>query len=157
NNRFENMWEGLLTYAVDAVIANNTMLNVTHGLSVHGIAVPAPAGFSPVIASNTLTIAQWWPVEIDVVHAPGIWVNFRRGKASPLNVIANVINTPTAAPPGKTIRAIEVLTVDEQAKVNLIGNIVNGYGNCHEGVYAAACWRSNAVNVIGGALNNIKN
>jgi len=156
-NKFENMWEGMLTYALDSVIAENTITNVTHGLSVHGVDVAAPVGFSPIIASNTLTIAQWWPKEIDVFHAPGIWINYRRGKAPPLNVFANTINTPTPAPPGKTIRALEVLTVDENGKVNFIGNIVNGYGNCHEGIYAAACWSNHAVNVIGGALRHIRN
>lgn len=156
NNKFENMWEGLLTYAVDAVIANNTITNVTHGLSVHGVCVAAPVGFNPQISSNILTIAQWWPLEINVVHAPGIWVNFRRGTASPLSVRANIINTPKAAPAGKVIRGIEVLTVDEQGKVNLIGNIINGFGNCQEGIYAAGCWRNEAVTVRGGALNNIK-
>jgi hypothetical protein len=156
-NKFENMWEGLLTYAVDAVIANNTITNVTHGLSVHGVCVPAPDGFVPRICSNILTIAQWWPTEIDVVHAPGIWVNFRRGNASLLSVQTNVIHTPKPAPAGKTIRGLEILTVDEQGKVELVGNIVNGYGNCHEGIYASACWSNDAVTVRGGALNNIKN
>jgi hypothetical protein len=157
DNKFENLWEGLLTYAVDAVIANNTITNVTHGLSVHGVCVASPEGFTPQISSNSLSIAEWWPAEIEVVHAPGIWVNFRRGTASTLNVRANVISTPKPAPAGKIIRAIEVLTVDEKGKVNLIGNVVNGYGNCHEGIYAAACWSNDAVTVRGGALNEIKN
>jgi hypothetical protein len=156
-NKFENMWEGVLTYALDSVIAANTITNVNHGLSVHGLDVPAPPGFVPTIASNSLTIAQWWPVEIDVVHAPGIWINFRRGKSSPLNVIANTIDTPKPAPAGKIIRALEVLTIDEQGTVNLINNTVNGYGNCHEGIYAAACWSNHAVTVIGGALRQIRN
>ena len=156
-NKFENMWEGLLTYALDSVIANNTITNVTHGLSVHGIDVAAPAGFVPTIISNSLTIAQWWPIEIEVTHAPGIWVNYRRGKASPLNVIANTINTPNPAPSGKIIRAMEVLAIDESGRVNFINNIVNGYGNCHEGLYAAACWSNHAATVIGGALRQIKN
>jgi len=156
NNKFENMWEGLLTYAVDAVISNNTITNVTHGLSVHGIATAAPDGFNPQISSNWLSIAEWWPTEINVVHAPGIWVNFRRGNASTLSVRANIIHTPKPAPAGKTIRGLEVLTVDEQAKVNLIGNVIYGYGNCNEGIYAAACWSNRSVTVRGGALNQIK-
>ncbi|HYG33164.1 MAG TPA: hypothetical protein VEC99_00175, partial [Clostridia bacterium] len=97
NNKFENMWEGLLTYSVEAVIAHNTITNVTHGLSVHGAVAPAPTGFAPIIASNTLSIAQWWPVEISLTRAPGIWVNYRRENASPLRVVGNVIDTPTPA------------------------------------------------------------
>lgn len=158
NNKFANCWEGLQTYAVHSVITNNTFESCNLGLSLHGTITAAPAGFSPLIASNILTIAEWWPDEQlpDRMNAQGIWINYRRDNAAELNVVGNVIQTPADAPPGKTIRGIYALTVDGNGKVNLIDNTVNGQGHCDVGVYVTACWSNGAVNVLGGTLANIK-
>jgi hypothetical protein len=157
NNRFETMWEGLLTYGVQGVISNNTFVSVNRGLSVHGITVPARAGFIPCVVSNVFTIAEWWPLsaELDRVYSMGVWVNYRRGEAALLEVIGNVVNTPLPSPSGKTVRGFYTLDVDGGGKVNLVNNTVNGAGNCHVGIVAASCWSNNAVQVRGGTLDQI--
>ena len=155
SNQFENMWEGVSTYNLHSVIAYNTFTNLNHGISVHGTVNAAP-GFTPLIASNTLTIAQWWPStpEGDVSRAPGIWVNYRKQQAPRLDVIGNVINTPLAPPPGKTIIGLWAMTADETNQVNFINNTVNGAGICTEGFYAIMCTGDN-VKLLGGSLNGI--
>jgi hypothetical protein len=156
NNKLANMWEGILTYAVDSVIANNVISNVTHGLGVHCVTTCAPKGFFPLIASNTLTIAQWWPVEIQATRAPGIWVNYRRECASPIAVVGNVINTPVTPPVLKSVVGLFALTVDGNGKVDFIGNTVNGDGNCTVGLLASSCWNRDSVRILGGSFKNIK-
>ena len=156
NNKLANMWEGILTYALDSVIANNVITNVTHGLGVHCVETAAPKGFQPLVASNTLTIAQWWPVEIDVARAPGIWINYRRGRASPIDVVGNVVNTPVAPGPFQTIIGLYALTVDGNGKINFLNNTVNGAGNCNLGVLAADCWSNSSVTVLHCALDDIR-
>lgn len=156
DNKLVNMWEGILTYALDSVIANNVITNVTHGLSVHCVETPAAKGFQPLVASNLLTIAQWWPVEIDVARAPGIWINYRRGRAAPLDVVGNVVSTPAAPGPLQTVIGLYALTVDGDGKINFINNTVNGAGNCSMGVLAANCWSNSAVQVLQCSLNNIR-
>ena len=156
DNKLANMWEGILTYALDPVIANNVITNVTHGLGVHCVDSAAPKGFQPLVASNTLTIAQWWPVEIDAARAPGIWINYRRGTASPIAVVGNVVNTPAASGPLKTIIGLYALTVDGKGKVDFIDNTVNGAGNCNLGVLAVNCWSNSSVRVLHCSLNDIR-
>jgi hypothetical protein len=155
NNKLANMWEGILTYALDSVIANNVISNVTHGLGVHCVNTAVPNGFFPLVASNTLTIAQWWPVEIQVARAPGIWINYRRDQASPISVLGNVVNTPVAPPFLKTVIGLYALTVDGDGKIDFIGNTVNGGGNCTVGMLATCCWSNNSVKLVSGSLNNI--
>jgi hypothetical protein len=157
NNKFANMWEGLETYALHAAIVSNTFESVNWGLSVHGTTTPASAGFIPVVANNTLSVAEWFPGDLPGrTNAYGIWINYRRANAAELNVANNVVSTPVAAPAGKTIYALFALTVDGTGKVNFIDNIVNGAGNCSQGVRVFACPNFNAVNVLGGSLNNIR-
>ncbi|HWQ90255.1 MAG TPA: HYR domain-containing protein, partial [Clostridia bacterium] len=157
SNRFENMWEGLQTYAVHSVISDNTFLSCNWGMSLHGTITPAPAGFTPLIASNTLTIAEWWPdTDLPRTNSQAIWINYRRAQAAELDVVGNVINTPVAAPAGRNIRGLYALTVDGGAKVNFIGNTVNGFNNCTHGVYAVGCLPDGAVKVLGGSLLGIK-
>jgi hypothetical protein len=156
NNKLANMWEGILTYALDSVIAGNVISNVTHGIGVHCVTTPAPKGFQPMVSSNTLSIAQWWPAEIQVARAPGIWINFRRENASPIEVKGNVINTPTAAPVLKTIIGLYSLTVGNERKVYFIDNTVNGMGNCTVGFLAANCASRHAVEIERGLFNNIR-
>jgi autotransporter-associated beta strand protein len=155
-NQFETAWEGLQTYAVHAVIADNVFTNVNRGMSLHGTITQAPTGFTPVISNNVVTIGELWPPSwVGRLRSIGIWVNYRRGNAAPLEVIGNVVNTPVAAPTGKTLRGLFALTVDGAGKIDFIDNTVNGEGNCMQGLYAFACPSNNAVTVHGGALNNI--
>jgi autotransporter-associated beta strand protein len=155
NNKFDTIWEGLQTYAVHSVIASNTMVSVNRGLSVHGVSVAASTGFTPLILSNSFTIAQWWPTNISRLRAQGIWVNYRRDSASPLLVSGNTINTPAAAPPGKTLRGLYALNVADAGTITLLNNTVNGAGNCMAGFVASSCWSNNAVQILGGSFNNI--
>ena len=155
NNLLANMWEGILTYALDSVIEKNVISNVTHGLGVHCVNTPAPKGFVPLVASNSLTIAQWWPVEIDVARAPGIWINYRRDRASPINVIGNTIDTPAPPAPFRTIIGLYALTVDGNGKVVFIDNTVNGGNNCSIGMLASSCWSNGAVCLLHASLNDI--
>ena len=157
HNKLANMWEGILTYAMDSIIANNVITNVTHGLGVHCVTTPAPKGFLPLVASNTLTIAQWWPAEIQAVRAPGIWINFRQEEASPIQVLANVINTPTAPPKFKTILGIYALTIDPDRKVEFIDNTVVGRSNCTVGLLVANAPKRQSVRIRGGLLKDIRN
>lgn len=156
NNKLANMWEGILTYALDSVIANNVISNVTHGLGVHCVDTASPKGFQPLVVSNALTIAQWWPVEIDAARAPGIWINYRRDRASPINVVGNVVSTPVAPGPFKTIIGLYALTVDGNGKINFIDNTVQGAGNCSIGLLAASCWSNAAVKVLHCSFENIR-
>ncbi len=155
NNKLANMWEGMLTYALDSVITGNVISNVTHGLSVHCVTTSSPKGFIPLVSSNTLTIGQWWPVEIQAARAPGIWINYRRERASPITVMGNVVNTPTASPSLKTIIGLFALTVDGNGTIDFTDNTVAGTGNCTVGFLAASCWSNNAVRLLGGSLKNI--
>jgi hypothetical protein len=156
NNKLANMWEGILTYSLDSVIGNNLISNVTHGLSVHCVTTSAPKGFTPIVASNTLWIAQWWPTEIQVARAPGIWLNYRRERASPMEVLGNVVNTPIEAPALKTIIGLFALTVDGAGEINFIGNEVNGQGQCEIGFLSSSCLSNQAVQLCAGALKNIR-
>jgi hypothetical protein len=153
NNTLANMWEGILTYAVDSVITDNVITNVTHGLGVHCVTTAAPKGFFPLVASNVVTIAQWWPVEIQVARAPGIWINYRRERASPIAIVGNIVETPVMPPSLKTIIGLYALTVDEGRKVRFIDNVVNGEGNCTVGLLAASCYDS--VELQRGSLRKI--
>ncbi len=155
NNKFEDMWEGILTYAIHSVIANNTITNVNRGLSLHGTITDAGA-FVPAITNNQLTIAQWWPIEISRLRAIGIWINYRREHAAPLWVADNVVQTPVAAPLNATIRGLEALTVDGQGSVTFARNTVKGFNNCYAGMYASACWSNNAVQILGGSLKDVQ-
>lgn len=156
NNKLANMWEGVLTYGVDSVISGNVISNVTHGLSVHCVTTPAPRFFYPLVASNILHIAQWWPVEIQPARAPGIWINYRREAASPIDVIGNVVNTPVQAPALKTIIGLYALTTDGTGTIRFTDNTVNGAGNCTIGFLAANCWSNGSVTVCGGAFKGIE-
>jgi hypothetical protein len=155
NNKFDTIWEGLQIYAVHSVIASNTMVGVNRGLSVHGISFPASTGFTPLILSNSFTIAQWWPTNISRLRAQGIWINYRRDSAPPLLVSGNVVNTPAAAPPGKTLRGLYALNVADAGTISFLNNTVNGAGNCMAGFVASSCWSNNAVQILGGSFNNI--
>jgi hypothetical protein len=155
NNLFDNMWEGLLTYGVEAVISGNTVASATKGLSVHVAVVPPPVGFTPVIANNTVTIGTFYPEEMSLTRIPGIWVNYRRENAVPLTVVSNVVNTPVAAPRGNYFLALYALSIDGQGKVNFVDNVVNGAGNCAQGAFVALCPVPGAVTISGGSLNQI--
>ncbi|HEY5913043.1 MAG TPA: HYR domain-containing protein [Verrucomicrobiae bacterium] len=155
DNKFETMWEGLQTYAVHSVISNNTFVSINRGLSLHGTITVAPAGFKPLVANNHLTIGEWWPAEIGRLRTEGIWINYRRENAAPLEVSGNVVDTPVAAPAGKTLRGLYALNVDGKGEVTFVGNIVSGRGNCQEGVTAALIAKPGAVSVLGGTLTGI--
>lgn len=155
NNKFEDMWEGILTYALHSVIANNAITNVNRGLSLHGTITDA-GGFVPAITNNQLTVAQWWPTEISRLRAIGIWINYRRDKAAPLWVADNVVATPVAMPSNATVRGLEALGVDGQGTVTFVRNTVKGFSHCDVGVYASACWSNNAVQVLAGSLEDVQ-
>lgn len=155
NNKFDTLWEGLSTYAVHSIISNNTFVSVNRGVSLHGTTVPASVGFSPSIVSNSFTLAEWWPTNINRQYSAGVWVNYRRQQAAPLEVSGNHLLTPAPAPSGKTIRGFYALTIDGSAKVSFRNNSINGYGNCHQGLLAAGCSSNNAIQVIGGCFGNI--
>lgn len=155
NNKLEDMWEGILTYALHAVIANNTISNVNRGLSVHSIITDA-GSFVPAITNNNLSVAQWWPVEITRLRGIGIWVNYRRGNAAPLRVAGNIIETPQAAPANKSIRGMEALTIADHGIVNFSENTIKGDGNCQAAFYAVGCWSNNSVQVSSGAFNDVQ-
>jgi len=155
SNKFENTWEGLLTYAVDTVIEGNTITNVVHGLSLHAGMVPVPSDFVPRVVSNHLTIAEWFPEEMPITNAPGIWINYRRA-ATPLAVAGNRIDTPTAAPPGKRILGLYALNVDDGARLDFIGNEVHGSGHCDFGAFVAKCSQREGVRIVGGILEGIQ-
>ncbi len=156
NNYLVNMWEGMLTYSLDAVIADNIVSNVTHGIGVHCVTTAPPKGFTPVVASNLLWVAQWWPVEIIAARAPGIWINFRWDDAAPLDVVGNVIHTPQDAPSLKTIVGLYALTIERGSKVRFLDNTVDGQGHCTVGFLAASCWSNQAVMVSGGAIKGVR-
>lgn len=156
NNLLANMWEGILTYALDSVISGNVISNVTHGLGVHCVNTRAPKGFQPLVTSNLLTIAQWWPVEIEPSRAPGIWINYRREEASPIEVVGNVVATPQPPPAFKTIIGLYALTVDGRGKISFRDNTVRGLGNCSIGLLAAKCWSNAAVKVLDCSFDNIR-
>jgi hypothetical protein len=155
HNKLTSMWEGILTYAVDAIITDNVISNVTHGLGVHCVTTAAPRGFVPLVASNRLSIAEWWPAEIEAVRVPGIWINFRRDEASPMEVVGNVVTTPVAVPGSKTVIGYYALTVDGNGRVDFRDNTLNGEGNCSIGLLAVGCWSNRCVNLSGGALRGV--
>jgi hypothetical protein len=156
NNYLVNMWEGILTYSLDAVIADNVVSNVTHGLGVHCVTTAPPKNFTPLVASNLLWIAQWWPAEISVVRAPGIWINFRSDDAARLDVVGNVIHTPQQAPSLKTIVGLYALTIEQGSGVRFVDNTVEGQGNCTVGLLAASCWSNHSVMISGGAIKGVR-
>src|SRR5581483_6753814 len=125
DNKLANLWEGILTYSLDSIITGNVLSNVTHGLSIHCVTTAAPPGFSPLVASNELWIAQWWPLEIHLARAPGIWINFRQEHASPITVSGNVIHTPVPAPALKTIIGLYALTISDDREVYFVENTVD--------------------------------
>src|SRR5579883_3283089 len=155
HNKLVNMWEGILTYAVDSVISNNVISNVTHGLGVHCVTTASPPGSLPSVAGNYLQIAQWWPAEIQPTRAPGVWINYRREAASPIRVTGNLIETPVPAPALKSIVGMYALTVDA-AKVHFTDNVLNGQGNCDMGFLAANCSETGEVLVSGGQLHDLR-
>lgn len=156
DNYLVNMWEGMLTYSLDAVIANNVISNVTHGIGVHCVTTAAPKGFTPVVASNVLWVAQWWPVEINPARAPGIWINFRWDDAARLDVVGNVIHTPRDAPLLKNVIGLYALTIQRGSEVRFMDNIVDGQGHCTVGLLAASCSSNGAVLVSGGAIQGTR-
>ena len=157
DNKLANMWEGILTYALDSVIENNVISNATRGLSVHCVTTAAPAGFTPSVSSNAISFGQWWPAEIQLARAPGIWINFRREKASPLLVRGNTLATPIQPPALKTVLGFYALTIDGNATVQLTENTILGYTNCNIGIFCASCGRAKAVSIERSSLNDIHN
>src|SRR5207302_1942746 len=71
-NKFDNMYEGIQTYAIHTVIAGNTFTNVDRGLSIHGTTTAPDAGFVPTIARNTIAVRT----NTFLNRAVGIWVNY---------------------------------------------------------------------------------
>lgn len=155
SNKFENMWEGLLTYGVETVIEGNTFTNLVHGLSVHAGLLPVPSDFEPRIASNHLTIGEWFPEEIPVTNAPGIWINNRRAKTT-LQVVGNRIDTPIPAPVGRRLIGFYALNIGGDSSVNFQSNEIHGSGHCNLGAFVAGCPAPAAVRFVGNILGGIK-
>ena len=82
HNLFDNMWEGIQTYAIHTDISYNTMDAVRSGLSVHGTIAAPQSGFTPQIGNNVINL-QWLDYVTDpsVTSGVGIWVNYRRDDA----------------------------------------------------------------------------
>ena len=57
DNLFENLKEGIQTYAIHTDISNNTMIDVNRGVSIHGTNVAADVGFTPKISNNDISLA----------------------------------------------------------------------------------------------------
>lgn len=155
NNKFEKLWEAVLTYGVDSQIVNNTVASAAKGISVHVAVVPAPRAFVPTIANNTISFGQFSPVELNLERSFGIWVNYRRASGSPLSVVGNVINTPVAPGPGKKFIGIYALSLEGNDKATFVDNVVNGAGNCAQGVFVSMSPTPDAMKLRGGQLTGI--
>ncbi len=154
HNYFDNMWEGIQTYAMQADISDNKFTSVNRGLSMHGIHVATDPLFVPKITNNKITIDWTNPYN---EREMGIWVNYRDGSAPPLEVSNNEINCPTAFPTGKTFYGFYALTIGNDRILAFNDNTINGYGNCDRGFYMSSC-PSNNITLHGGSgsFNNIK-
>jgi parallel beta-helix repeat protein len=153
HNYFENMWEGIQTYAIQADISDNKFISVNRGLSIHAVNVATDPLFVPRIANNDVTIDWTNPYNNFEI---GIWVNYRSGSAPDLDVTNNTVTCPVGSiPAGKNFSGLYVMTISNDRKVTFAGNIVNGNGICNTGLYAGNI-SSNNVRITGGSLDNIK-
>ena len=126
------------------------MFDVNRGVSIHGTDTAAAAGFSPEISGNVITL-QW--LTQTGSRDVGIWVNYRRGTASPLDVSGNTINF-TAAPVGKSWIGIYGLTIDGGRTVTFDDNTINGGGFATTGYYFSAVASPN-VTVSNGSISGV--
>jgi hypothetical protein len=151
NNRFNNMWEGIQTYALHADISYNTFTGVDRALSMHSVHAATDAGFLPQIAYNTVSITWKTGYSRNI----GIWVNYRDGNAPALEVKNNTINCSDASLTGKNFFGFYALTLKDNRVVTFADNTITGAGNCSRGFYMTNCPSSN-VTLSGGAFNNIR-
>jgi hypothetical protein len=151
-NKFENMWEGIQTYAIFTDISNNVFTGVDRAISTHGTNVDC-SPFIPRISHNDIYVT--WKTTYSRNNA--IWVNYRRGTAPALSVDHNTIDCSDPSLVGKNYFGFYALTVTDDRQVTFSDNIINGAGNCAIGLYMSAC-PSNNVNLIGGtgSFNNIR-
>ncbi len=153
NNKFDNMWEGVQTYAMHADISDNVFTAVDRAVSMHGVNVDCDAGFVPQIANNEATI-NWKNPNVTTRNV-GIWVNYRRGTAPVLAVSGNTLHYPTAAPSGKTFIGFYALTITDDRTITFSDNTIDGQNNVHRGFYMSNSPSAN-VSLTGGSFNNIK-
>ncbi|MBS1550701.1 MAG: hypothetical protein JST15_01370, partial [Bacteroidetes bacterium] len=151
NNRFNNMWEGVQTYAMHADISYNTFTGVDRALSMHSVHAATDAGFIPQIAYNTVSITWKTGYSRNI----GIWVNYRDGNAPALDVKNNTINCSDASLIGKNFYGFYALTIADNRTLTFSDNTITGAGNCSRGFYMTNCPSSN-VSISGGSFSNIR-
>jgi hypothetical protein len=146
-NTFDNMWEGIQTYAMHVDISDNIFINSDRAISVHQVITACDPGFVPRIVNNNLTM-KWNTA--DYSRNVGIWLNGYRAAAPDLDISNNTINTPTAIPlPGSKYFGFYIMYVEDTRNVTLENNTINGYGNCDRGIYVASSPSTN-LKIIGG-------
>ncbi len=153
DNKFDNMWEGVQTYALHVDVSRNVFTAVDRAISMHGINIACDPGFVPRIDSNEVSIS--WKNPNILTRNVGIWVNYRRGTAPPLSVNRNTLHYPSAAPSGKIFNGFYALTITEDRVVSFRNNTIDGQENCSRGFYMSNSPSLN-VSLKGGAFNNIK-
>ena len=151
NNKFDNMWEGVQTYALHTDISFNTFTGVDRALSMHAVHAATDPGFVPQIANNTVSITWKTAYSRNI----GIWVNYRDGDAPALEVKDNTINCSDASLIGKNFFGFYALTLRDDRIVTFSDNTITGAGNCSRGFYMTNCPSSN-ITLTGGAFNNIR-
>jgi len=151
NNKFDNMWEGVQTYALHTDVSYNTFTGVDRALSMHAVHAAADPGFVPQIANNTVSITWKTGYSRNI----GIWVNYRDGTAPDLEVKDNTINCSDPSLIGKNFYGFYALTIKDNRIVSFSNNTITGAGNCSRGFYMSNCPSSN-VTLSGGAFNNIR-
>ena len=152
-NAFNNMKEGVQTYALHADISHNTMTNVVRGISIHGTNTAADTGFTDQITDNNITLGNWTTTPTsDTSRGVGIWVNYQRDSTSPLTVSDNTITMIAAAPAGHTWYGIYGLTIDGGRTVNFNDNTINGNGYAELGYYFSSVDTPN-VTINGGTIS----
>ena len=152
NNKFDNMWEGIQTYAMHTDISDNVFTTIDRAISIHGTNVDCDGGFVPRIANNEATI-RWENPNLGSRNV-GIWVNYRRGTAPALMVNNNILHYPTAPPSGKTFIGFYGLTLTDDRTVTFADNIIDGQGNCQRGFYLSNSPSTN-VSLTGGTFTGI--
>ncbi len=156
NNSFDNMWEGMQFYSLHAVIVSNTCLNVRRGFSLHQVNTAPDAGFTPVIAFNTVTVAGNTNVYTDGgTFATGIWINGRQGEAPALVVVSNVVNSPNPMADGKIFTGFRLWNTSGDRELILRDNVVNGNDAGQIGVNAWLHTGTRPPVITGGSIQGV--
>ncbi|MGB4849703.1 MAG: SprB repeat-containing protein, partial [Saprospiraceae bacterium] len=151
NNKFNNMWEGVQTYAMHADVSDNTFTGVDRALSMHAVHAAADVGFTPQIARNKVAIT--WKTAFS--RNIGIWVNYRDADAPPLEVKDNKIDCSDASLVGKNFFGFYGLTLLDTRVVSFKRDTIVGAGNCARGLYMSNCPSTN-VSLTDGSFTGIK-